>query len=433
MEIKLSPKVKQILSSTSVLLLIFLILFFRNPVLFRYPMPHGEDLGVFLGQEYSIGFPDTALILYAGYIHLLPRIIAWISLKFDWSNAMLVMDWTVMFIKVFIFYMIFKSKEINSNLIKFSLLMYLLLVPWADEIYNNVTNLQWWLIPLMMVIIIRRETSTFGLIFSCCVLLLSGLTGINSIVFAVPCVYLLLKVKTKDCLLKTLIIVLCAFIQLYCLLSSSRMGKGLEYNYIFSMGGGWIVNLINMFVIRVIYQTLFNLPSTSSANIFVFLLYISILAVNLYYYRNSIIVRFIFLFSIIYSISILYSLIKIHPNLEFFIKVTRGGAACERYFVFLRICSFILLISSLNMVFKYILKPEFYKKFMAYSCFLLCLVLLHCYPSGIQAFQVRSKYYADIEKIKTAKVGEIVTIHNVLVCGPKEKRRAWICYDLKKK
>lgn len=201
-------------------------------------MPHAEDLGVFLGQEYSIGFPDTALILYAGYIHLLPRIIAWISLKFDWSNAMLVMDWTVMFIKVFIFYMIFKSKEINSNLIKFSLLMYLLLVPWADEIYNNVTNLQWWLIPLMMVIIIRRETSTFGLIFSCCVLLLSGLTGINSIVFAVPCVYLLLKVKTKDCLLKTLIIVLCAFIQLYCLLSSSRMGKGLEYNYIFSMGGG---------------------------------------------------------------------------------------------------------------------------------------------------------------------------------------------------
>ena len=38
----------------------------------------------------------------------------------------------------------------------------------------------------MAMLIIRRESSVRGLLFSCVLLLLSGLSGVNSILFAVP-------------------------------------------------------------------------------------------------------------------------------------------------------------------------------------------------------------------------------------------------------
>ena len=71
---------------------ISLLLVMRNPALFIHPEPWAEDMTVFISDEYNIGFPSTALIPYSGYLHLLPRIIVWIALKFDFSNAMMVIN-----------------------------------------------------------------------------------------------------------------------------------------------------------------------------------------------------------------------------------------------------------------------------------------------------------------------------------------------------
>ena len=211
----------------------------------------------------------------------------------------------------------------------------------------------------------------------------------------------------------------------------TKNGKCGLWNYIYD-GGGWLINLINLFVNRVIYQTLFDVTSTNfNLNLFVFLCYISLLIFNLYFYRKNVFVRFIFLFSIVYFVSILYSLIGAQPNLEYFIKVTRLGPSCERYFVFLRICSIILLISSAEIFFKVYISHNNYKRVMSYSCFLLILLLLNNYPSGIQYFQDRSKYYADVEQVESLKPGEILTIHNTLDCPPYD--HPWACFHLKKK
>ena len=154
-----SPAVKQAISTFLIFSVIFLLLIFRNPRLFVYPEPWAEDMTIFLGQEYNIGFPEDTFTLYSGYVHLLPRIISWIAMKFGMSGAMIVMTWTVLLFKLLTFYLIYKSKEITSGYIKFALLAYLVLQPFIDEIYNNVTNLQWWLIYLMAILLIRRETS----------------------------------------------------------------------------------------------------------------------------------------------------------------------------------------------------------------------------------------------------------------------------------
>lgn len=214
--------VKQAYSTISVVLVIFLLLFFRNPLAFTYPVPWSEDFSIFIRDEYNVGFPDTAFHIYAGYIHLLPRIITWISMTFGLQDAMRIMNWTVLLLKILTFYYIYKSKEISSNIIKFSLLTYLILVPFSVEIYNNVTNLQWWLIPLMGIILVRHESNSAVFIFDVCLLTLCGLTGVNSVMFALPCVYLMLRVKNRECLVKCLTVIICACVQFYFLYTSGR-------------------------------------------------------------------------------------------------------------------------------------------------------------------------------------------------------------------
>lgn len=231
---KFSPAIKKIFSTIFVMSVISLLLVMRNPALFIHPEPWAEDMTVFISDEYNIGFPSTALIPYSGYLHLLPRIIVWIALKFDFSNAMMVINLAVLLIKVLFFLMIYKSKEITSKIIKFSLLAYLTFLPFCEEIYNNVTNLQWWLIPFLALIILKHETNVYETLFDIFMLILLGLTGVNSVMFAVPCAYLIYRAKTKTSLIKNLLVIICACIQFYFLHTSGRADTGkIMYN-----GGG---------------------------------------------------------------------------------------------------------------------------------------------------------------------------------------------------
>ena len=378
---------------------ILLLLLFRNTRLFTHPIPWGEDFAIFIYDEYNIGFPNTALMLYAGYIHLLPRIIAFLSMKFDISSAMIVMNWSVLLIKTMIFYLVFRSKEIKSNLIKFSLLTYLILLPLCDEIYNNVTGLQWWLIPLMALIIVKRDTDVFQLSFDIFVLILTGLTGINSVLFAVPCIFLMVRVRTKDCFIKCVIVILCAFIQYYCLNKSGRTATG---DVIMYKGG--VLEVINLFVNRIMYATLFDISSTNYINVAFFLAYMLMLVLNLVYYRKQVAVQFIFLFALIYTALIFFNFMKICQNFSG-IMSSLHGLNNEHYFAFLRICSFVLLVSSLDIVFRLLFSDKKYRRLMAYSCFLLFLFVVKNYPVY---FLFNDQYYTDIAKFELAQTGEVV-------------------------
>ena len=161
------PGLRKFLTAVLFFAAVILLMFFRNPRIFTDPEPFWEDMSIFLAEEYITGFP-------------------WIGLCFGLSHAMAVMNLIVLFFKALTAWLVFSSKEITSSFIRCSLSAYLVLLPFPTEIYNNITNLQWWLIGLMAMLIIRRESSVRGLLFSCVLLLLSGLSGVNSILFAVP-------------------------------------------------------------------------------------------------------------------------------------------------------------------------------------------------------------------------------------------------------
>ena len=394
-----SPAVKQAISTFLIFSVIFLLLIFRNPRLFVYPEPWAEDMTIFLGQEYNIGFPEDTFTLYAGYVHLLPRIISWIAMKFGMSGAMIVMTWTVLLFKLLTFYLIYKSKEITSGYIKFALLAYLVLQPFIDEIYNNVTNLQWWLIYLMAILLIRRETSMSGFIFSAFMLLLSGLTGVNSVIFAVPCAYLLFKVRTKGSLIKNSIVIACAFVQFYFLYTSGRSGTGgIVYE-------GDISEIINFFVSRAVTHSMFKCDTGIYMSLLIFPLFISAVALNLWHYRKNTAVIFILLFGTAFTAVVMYNFLKTYPDLNFLIT----GFGAERYFVLLRVYTFILLVSSIGIITKSLLSSRNYKRVMAFSCYLLCLVLMRNYSADYSQFGYQ--YYDDVAKFESAKSGDTIKFH----------------------
>ena len=355
-------------------------------------------MAVFLRDEYVTGLPDTAFALYAGYIHLLPRVIAWLSLKAGIGNAMFVMNWSVLIIKAMICCLILRSPEIPSALMRRALAAYLILMPFVNEIYNNVTNLQWWLIPLMALVILRRSESFAAILADAAILLLTGLTGVNSVIFAIPCAYLLIKDRTVGSVVRNSVVIICAILQFYCLCASGRSGDG---SLVFE---GGIADLICIFVGRVIFHTLFKSDVSLMVGIPALALFAWALALNLRHYRTVREVRFITLFAALYASVILYNLLKSEKDPA----VLLSGFSGERYFVFLRLCSFALLISTLDLILKSPRLRKNYKKIMAALFLVLAVVLVRRYPVS---FPPGSGYSADIERFEEAEPGESVTIH----------------------
>lgn len=389
---------KQALSGAAVILVIFALLFFRNWRIFIGPEPWAEDMAVFLKDEYVTGFPYTAFALYAGYIHLLPRIIAWLSLTSGIENAMFVMNWSVLLIKVMTCFLIYRSEAIRSRLLRTAVTAYLILIPFVNEIYNNVTNLQWWLIPLMALVILRRSPSLPALLADSLILILAGLTGVNSVIFAVPCAYLLLKDRTRESIIKNSVVILCAAVQFFCLCSSGRSGTGtIVYE-------GGIADLISCFSCRVILHTLFKLDAPFCLAVPLLAAFTALLAFILKRCWKERAVRFITMFAAVYTAVILYNILKTEKDMSVIID----GFAGERYFVFLRICTFALLVSSLDLLFRSPRLRKNYKKLLTVSCLLLAVVFVRRYSVG---FPSGTGYYADIEAFRAAKAGEAVTIH----------------------
>ena len=302
---------------------------------------------------------------------------------------MAVMNLIVLFFKALTAWLVFSSKEIGSAFIRCSLSAYLVLLPFPTEVYNNITNLQWWLIGLMAMLIIRRETSAWGLLFSCVLLLLSGLSGVNSILFAVPCACLAVMVRSRDC----------------------------------------FIDIIDQFVNRCVYYTLVNNFSRSFLNFFVFIAYLALVAFNLWHYRRKPAVWFFFLFALAYLASIYYNFVE---RLVEFEGTFIYGFSRERYFVFPRVCTMLLMLSSLNILIDFLLRNRAAKVLNGVKAAVfaaLCLAMLPHYTVG---FPFHNQWDDDVRKFEAAKSGETVHFNYESDCGCNIEGTCYIC-DLTKK
>jgi hypothetical protein len=128
-----------------------LIIISRRPSVLLDAQLWSEDGCIFLDDAIIYGWKSFA-IPYAGYIHLLPRIIAFLSLRLGeifgqgiiWVPT--IMNSYAVILSSFCATYICSSKFRWMGHIYFRILLsfFILAFPYAYEIYGNVTNLHWW-------------------------------------------------------------------------------------------------------------------------------------------------------------------------------------------------------------------------------------------------------------------------------------------------
>ena len=179
----IAGKIKKINIKLLISLILFVsVLIIRRQDAFTNPQFWAEDGIIFFKQCYEFSW-ESFLIPYAGYIHLVPRLVAILSsLLCDYKHAPVFYNITALIIYSIIVCNIFSPRFKVKNKVLYSLS--LVLVPsYGNEIFMNLTNVQWFMAILLVIVLLKEEPSTmYGNVFLQWIgdlmqLILVGLTG----------------------------------------------------------------------------------------------------------------------------------------------------------------------------------------------------------------------------------------------------------------
>lgn len=162
--------------------LVAVVLAIRRPDSILHPQLWAEDGPIFLQQQIELGW-RSIFTPYAGYLHLVPRLIAWISgelvplqyVPLAYNMLTLVVSSAAL------------SRLSISTLpsgMPWLLTAAAVVVPHGGEIFVNVTNVQWLLaLPLLVIIMEDRNGRACRIWVDSLVVLVMGLTGPFSLLF----------------------------------------------------------------------------------------------------------------------------------------------------------------------------------------------------------------------------------------------------------
>ena len=159
-----------------VFMISFVFLFAFAHDRFIHPRFWAEDGVVFFQQAYQHGL-SSFIIPYAGYLHVIPRLVAYLTVKLiPYRFAPLVFNYSAVLLFMLTIWQVMTSriKGVNKYLIALSLI----LVPSTAEILAVLTNVQWFLALLLISVFMREKaTNLKERVSDSLVVLLCGLTG----------------------------------------------------------------------------------------------------------------------------------------------------------------------------------------------------------------------------------------------------------------
>jgi hypothetical protein len=198
--------------------------FLKAPHQFANPQFWAEDGVVFFQGAQELGF-DSLFVPYAGYFHLIPRLVAYLATFFPIVSAPIIYLYSSYFILLGIGWGYLQLA--STDLTRFFLIGSIVLVPIQGEVFLNLTNLQWLIAPFILAYffidapsrLVFRFLLTMGLFCVC-------LTGPFSIFFApFVAVFLLIQKITVYRFINFLILCSGALVQAIALLNSPRLDK----------------------------------------------------------------------------------------------------------------------------------------------------------------------------------------------------------------
>lgn len=123
-------------------LVVALLLLLKTPDSLTNPQFWAEDGAVFFQQQFGHGLPQLFNV-YNGYLHIIPRAVAWIATFFSYQDSPLVYNLAALCIDTAaITYFSFKSRILAPAWIT---VMAFMLMPSNNVIFGNLTNVQWFL------------------------------------------------------------------------------------------------------------------------------------------------------------------------------------------------------------------------------------------------------------------------------------------------
>jgi hypothetical protein len=196
------------------------LLFCRRPDAFLNPQFWGEDGTIFFKEQIEYGF-KSIVIPYAGYLHLTPRLIACAASLFPFSITPTIYNFFALSA------MLFTGGALFSSRCRFPfkplLALSMIVVPHYGEVFMTVTNIQWYLCFLPLILLYSEPpVKSYQYFLDYLIIILCGLTG--------PFILLLLPLFFIKCFIQKshynygilLTAFLCALIQGWCFLKTGN-------------------------------------------------------------------------------------------------------------------------------------------------------------------------------------------------------------------
>lgn len=119
---------------------VFMLLAYKTPDALFHAQFWAEDGSVFFQQQFGHSMP-LVFTSYAGYLHVIPRLVAWVATAFPYRDAPLIYNFSAIALGAWsIFYFAKKSAFLSPFWITVAIFI---LVPTNGEEFGDIANLQW--------------------------------------------------------------------------------------------------------------------------------------------------------------------------------------------------------------------------------------------------------------------------------------------------
>ena len=137
-----------------------------------------EDGATFLSQAESMSTRDVLLHPYAGYLHVVPRLVAELAsaLPLAWADTVFALAAGLISAALGILVFQATSGHIHSPLLRAGVATYFVLPPIGSEVFGASANLHWFLLPAAFCVALWRPRSMTAELVGAAVLLLAALS-----------------------------------------------------------------------------------------------------------------------------------------------------------------------------------------------------------------------------------------------------------------
>jgi hypothetical protein len=147
----------------------------RIPDVFLRPQFWAEDGSVFFRDSICLGW-KALFKTYAGYYLLIPRLTALFADLFNPAHAPRIYCGVAILLMGIVLYMVLSPRFSVPYKALFALLI--IVIPNGEEVYGNITNIQWYLaIGLLVILLQKHSASSFCLTLETMYVFVTGLTG----------------------------------------------------------------------------------------------------------------------------------------------------------------------------------------------------------------------------------------------------------------